>query len=917
MFCRNCGQKLADGDKFCSSCGAKTILADDNNKIEGNSQSAETAASHPQTENKTDVGEPLFEPFDFKSFDFGFDLDSETEKKDQLGQEEVKKVVPPVEEFDWNIHTFPGMGVEKTEDIDFNWSMSPDDIPDETTAVKESEPVAETQLEPEIFAPQENNWKSAEPAAAMSAASTVESEKAHASSLEEELFGDLDEKTDEMRKQSEEIDKFFTFHKKNEEFQKLLDQEYEKIKSGNILSDEMNTASVTSEEKFAARKPEDPMEELFASEGVVKGYEPKPVQSDVLERIEAAEAEKKAREDAARLIEEEKRKAKEEAERKVREEEEELAKAQAAEEAARRRLEEEAKRLADARAAQEAAEREMERAAARGGAVSLDDMQMEAEKAKQAEEEKAKVQTETNAEVPTEQAIHSSEMEEARKAFFGQDDSQKNVSEPEITEEGGEKPEKTKPVDKAAILAGMATASEMVQRDRAYAAAEAAAKAAAQADGALNQESIELPDFLGHLEDVESPQEAQVEEPLKAVESPVETSETLEEIQELQDLSELSLGEDVLQPEAQELQMEEGTQADIGAQSAEDLGEIPAELFSVEDLLQEDPQAEVQESAQESVTDATIIMTEDSVGDILNNQTTAETGKKVSDETMVFPADYNPAEDINEAIEEEQKKEEMLHFADAEDEDEDEDEKGGKGRIVLKVCLVILIILLVMEIAGVVVKIAAPTSGAAKFIDSQLNKVIHLFSGDEDTEYSVFAANEEIRTKPLEDKTALIKEEMDKNKDGNIQAIEYNKELKFDPDGNYENSDLRLTQALSDVTWYKDAENKQVYYDQAIVGTVIAYDSQKVNLLNHNDPSVLNLMKTGTDLYKELKAEDGGDNMSIETLQIGEIRQAGSSYFVWVSEEIKDSQNGNTTEKKIYELETAGESMKIVNSYQL
>ncbi|MDE8735394.1 hypothetical protein P0G10_20145, partial [Eubacteriales bacterium DFI.9.88] len=68
-----------------------------------------------------------------------------------------------------------------------------------------------------------------------------------ASSLEEELFGGLDSKADEARKQSEQIDKFFTFNKKNEEFQKLLDREYEKIKSGNILSEEMNTAAAASE----------------------------------------------------------------------------------------------------------------------------------------------------------------------------------------------------------------------------------------------------------------------------------------------------------------------------------------------------------------------------------------------------------------------------------------------------------------------------------------------------------------------------------------------------------------------------------------------------------------------------------------------------------------------------------------------
>ena len=50
------------------------------------------------------------------------------------------------------------------------------------------------------------------------------------------------------RKQSEEIDKFFTFHRKNEEFQKILDREYEKVKTGNIITEEMNAADVASSE---------------------------------------------------------------------------------------------------------------------------------------------------------------------------------------------------------------------------------------------------------------------------------------------------------------------------------------------------------------------------------------------------------------------------------------------------------------------------------------------------------------------------------------------------------------------------------------------------------------------------------------------------------------------------------------------
>lgn len=110
MYCRNCGQKLADGDKFCSSCGAKTILADENNKADGISSSAGTAESQPQVDNAAETKEPLFEPFDFKSFDF---LDSDPAKN---VEPEGKKDDASFRGICWNIHTFPGMGVEKTED---------------------------------------------------------------------------------------------------------------------------------------------------------------------------------------------------------------------------------------------------------------------------------------------------------------------------------------------------------------------------------------------------------------------------------------------------------------------------------------------------------------------------------------------------------------------------------------------------------------------------------------------------------------------------------------------------------------------------------------------------------------------------------------------------------------------------------
>lgn len=931
MYCRNCGHKLEEGDKFCSSCGAKTIVENDANVSSEGADAATTAAGESQGESVFDSSKSLFEPFDFSKIDLALGLEEKTE------QEEAEKKTSTVEEFDWNIHTFPGMEVEKTEDIDFNWSMpveEPEPVPVEKPAAPAPEPVAERpvatpepappeKVEPIGFAARPEQTQppaqtpKAKPAAPEKKAEPAQQEPL--AGLEERLFGDLDSKTDEARKQSEEMDKFFTFHKKNEEFQKLLDQEYEKIKSGNMLSEEMDTATVASEEKFATRKPDDPMEALFASEGVVKGYEPKPIETDVLERIEAAEAEKRAKEESARLLEEEKAKARKEAEEKARKEAEEKARQEAeekarreaearaeaeaaaaekaakeAEEAARLRLEEDAKRAADAKAAQEAAEREQARMAARKDAMTAmknmeaEEQRIKAETEAKLEEQAAKIQAEIarqEAEAAMLQAeAAKKEAEEARaKALAEMQKAEQEKQQGQVPEET---PVKTKAVNKAEILAGMATATEMVERDRAFAAAEAAAKAKEE------PEPIELPDFLGHLDETEkeSPKEELVQgeqeqsvdifEELSAIEKDGNQSDDAGEDQAAEDI--LSL-EDLLAEEDKEPETLEITELDDPS-TQEELIQEPVQ----QEPVQENPASE----PKEPETPEPVQPEEESE---VSEEQSAK-GRKQKGSVSSDTAEQMPV-----------KKQE-----EEEEDDDEEEETGGKGRIVLKICLVILIILLALEIAGVVIKVAVPNSEAAKFIDSQLNKVIQMVTGD-DVEYRVLAAEEDIRTKPVQDKTELIEAEMGKNKDGNIARVEYNADLKFDPQKEYENTDINLTQELADVTWYKDASDKQVYYDQAIVGAIIAYDSQRMNLLNYGDKSVMNLVQKGTDLYKELKdsgKKSGNDSMKL--LQIGEIRQAGPSYFVWVSEKI-----GGTQTKKIYEMTPEGEMMKLTASYEL
>ena len=666
MFCRNCGQKLADGDKFCSSCGTKTQLEDTGAAVE-------TVIPEVSVEEK-----PLFEPFDFKAFGFDFsDLGLGTGAKKEETVEE-SKTTPPTEEFDWNTGAFPEKKTTKTEDVNFNWSLE-----SETP-----EPVAE----PEVFTAPEPVWNDAETPAA----------ETPVSDLEAELFGDIESKADETRKQSEEIDKFFTFHKKNEEFQKILDREYEKVKTGNIITEEINAADAASEEKFTARQPEDPMEELFAEAGVIKNYEPKPVESDVLERIEAAEAEKRIREEAERIAEEKRA---------------EMAAAEA--EAAAQEAEEE-------QPAEEPAVEEViaeETAAETVENVSEDEETAEtAEEITETEEEAAEVE-ELVAETVEEASEDTAEESVVEEAAETEPETEAAIDDIE--------PVKTKQVDKAAILAEMALASEMVERDKAMAAAQDAAEAV------VEDIKFELPDFLGH----------QTEEPAEATE---ETEAAVEEItfEEAPVEAEAVVEESPAEEAAVEAITFDAVEVEqIMEAEAETTDEDASAPSDIEFDIFEQLEGMIAPAEEETVTEHTVVLTEDSVAEIL--KTVEEDTTK--DDTMVFTAhalgallaeaeQTDPdAKEVVVSLEELTSLEQQAAEGTlppvgvtADVEEEEEAVRGGKGRTFLKICLVILVILLVIEIAGVAIKIAAPTSGAADFINDQLHKVFQLI-GEEST----------------------------------------------------------------------------------------------------------------------------------------------------------------------------------------
>ena len=74
-------------------------------------------------------------------------------------------------------------------------------------------------------------------------------------------------------------------------------------------------------------------------------------------------------------------------------------------------------------------------------------------------------------------------------------------------------------------------------------------------------------------------------------------------------------------------------------------------------------------------------------------------------------------------------KEAIVEDTFGEEEYEEEPRKGGAGRMILMIILIILCIIFALELAGIGIKLLAPTSGAAEFIDNILNSLIHTITG--------------------------------------------------------------------------------------------------------------------------------------------------------------------------------------------
>lgn len=270
MYCKKCGKRLADGDKFCGNCGTKIDASEIN------------------------IGFAEDEPKPKRNFDFGA--------------------------FNWDLDGYPDEDKAKTEDVDFNWNTV---LEEKKRKDIEEKSFTETIMtENELFdrIQSEDNAKDAsEISFNWELGSTTRVEKADRF---ESIIPKVEEKAEldipvEVSEDHEEvkdlvdvdealaagiaaassprksIDKFYTFNQKNEEFQALLDQEYERLRNRIREDSEAEAIIANKEEKLEQARAtwsKEPLEEAEETVEVTEETEA-PVEVAVEAEVEVAEAE--------------------------------------------------------------------------------------------------------------------------------------------------------------------------------------------------------------------------------------------------------------------------------------------------------------------------------------------------------------------------------------------------------------------------------------------------------------------------------------------------------------------------------------------------------------------------------------------------------------------------------------------------
>lgn len=240
MYCSKCGKHIGDHDKFCSGCGSRIIPDEEGMRL---------SSSH-----ENGIAEERREPYTLDTSEFVWDVHE--------FQHEIRR--PEDVKVDWEQGKVIEIGKDgemlsdkmseseelKTEAVSMSASADISLKEEKTTAPspsltgsfagEEGKALAESVRGFEFIPAKEEEYEHVHED--FSDKEEKLPERVTFAYLSEELEGEKTENR-EMKRDTARLEKFYTFNQKNEEFQKLLDREYERIKAGRTAEEQLDSDS--------------------------------------------------------------------------------------------------------------------------------------------------------------------------------------------------------------------------------------------------------------------------------------------------------------------------------------------------------------------------------------------------------------------------------------------------------------------------------------------------------------------------------------------------------------------------------------------------------------------------------------------------------------------------------------------------
>lgn len=202
MFCKECGKSINDDSKFCSYCGSKVEPIDKMQSFENFSNEA----NNPHEVQQKTAGR----------------TDSQTPEK-SIKDINLKRTA----NFNWDLDGFPSDDQRKEKKVSIDWNdvlMSGNQDNDSTKIRRDTKG---RKTDSFFFATQIHDGdKSVQNNDDVDLQSFLFEDKTNNQDFSGKPDADFVENGDSVA-----VNKFYTFNKKNEEFQRLLDKEYEKLKN--------------------------------------------------------------------------------------------------------------------------------------------------------------------------------------------------------------------------------------------------------------------------------------------------------------------------------------------------------------------------------------------------------------------------------------------------------------------------------------------------------------------------------------------------------------------------------------------------------------------------------------------------------------------------------------------------------------